>query len=92
MSWLYSTNLELKSTQIADCVSHKGISDYLIAIEININGIIIYNNVKSIRYKKLLQILCVGYTDKNWHVYSMTIVLHLLFHNFIIKYDQGTEH
>jgi len=42
MSWLYSTNLELNSTQIADCMSHKGISDVLIAIEININGILTY--------------------------------------------------
>jgi len=92
MSWLYSTNLELNSTQIADCMSHNGISDVLIAIEININGIIIYNNVKSIRYKKWLQILCVGDTDKNWYVYSVTIVFHSLFHNFIIKYDQGNEH
>lgn len=64
----------------------------MIAIEINISGIIIYNNVKSIRYyKKRLKILCVSDIDKNWYVYSVTIVFQLLFHNFIIKYNQGTE-
>jgi hypothetical protein len=42
--------------------------------------------------KKRLQILYVGDTDRNWHVHSVTIVFQLLFHNFIIIYDQGTEH
>jgi hypothetical protein len=41
--------------------------------------------------KKRLQILCVGDNDMNWCVYSVTIVFQLLFHNFIIKYDQETE-
>ena len=78
MSWLHSSNLELNSAQTADCMSHKGISDVLIAIETTINGIIIHNSARSIRYhKKRLQILCAGDNDKNWQ--------------FIIKYDQGTE-
>lgn len=73
-------------------MSHKGFRDILTAIEININGIVIYNSAKSIRYhKKRLQILCVGDNDTNWHVYFVTIAFQLLFHNFIIKYDQATE-